>query len=117
MQKLNLFIFNIYDYRLKLLRLTILAVYFLFCLACVSSIKQTTFIDKQNFETPENAININFATAEQLEKLPKIGKGLADKIIKHREKYGNFRRTEHLILVKGMSDKKFRKIQNLVKVE
>jgi competence ComEA-like helix-hairpin-helix protein len=117
MQKLNLFIFNIYDYRLKLLRLTILAICLLFCFSCVNSPKQTTFIDKHNFETSENAINVNFATAEQLEKLPKIGKGLADKIIKHREKYGDFRRPEHLILVKGMSDKKFREIQNLIKTE
>ena len=117
MQKLNLFIYNTYTFRLKLLRLTILAICFSFCLACVSSRKQTTFANKPQIEVVETAININSATAEELEKLPKIGKSLADKIIKHREKYGNFRRTEHLILVKGMSDNKFRAIQNMVKVE
>ncbi len=117
MQNLNLIIFSIYDYRLKLLRLTILAIYFSFCLACVTSQKQMTFANKKPFEVSENALNINFATAEELEKLPQIGKGLADKIIKHREKYGNFRHPEHLILVKGMSDNKFRAIQNMVKVE
>ncbi len=74
-------------------------------------------MDKPHSEALENALNINFAAAQELEKLPKIGKGLADKIIKHREKYGNFRRPEHLILVKGMSDKKFREIQTLVKAE
>jgi competence ComEA-like helix-hairpin-helix protein len=116
MQNFNLFIFNIYVSGLKLLRLTILAACFSFCLACVSVEKQTVFVDKRNFEASENALNINFATAQEFEKLPKIGKGLADKIIKYREKYGNFRRTEHLILVKGMSDKKFREIQNMVKV-
>jgi competence protein ComEA len=52
-----------------------------------------------------------------LEKLPKIGKGIARKIIEYREKHGKFRRAEHLILVRGMSDKKFREIQSLVKVE
>jgi competence ComEA-like helix-hairpin-helix protein len=117
MQNFNLFIFNIYVSGLKLLRLTILAVCFLFCSACVSVEKHTVFADKRNFEVSENALNINFATTQELEKLPKIGKGLADKIIKHREKYGNFRRTEHLILVKGMSDKKFREIQNMVKIK
>jgi competence ComEA-like helix-hairpin-helix protein len=117
MQDFNLFIFNIYDYRLKLLRLTILAICLLFCFACVNTKKQKVFDDKKPFEVSENALNINFATAEELEKLPKIGKGLAGKIIKHREKYGNFRRPENLILVKGMSDKKFREIQNLIKVE
>jgi competence ComEA-like helix-hairpin-helix protein len=117
MQKLNFFICNNYISEPKLLRLTILAIYFSFCLACVTSQKQTTFADKKPFEVSENALNINFATAEELEKLPQIGKGLADKIIKYREKYGNFRHPEHLILVKGMSDNKFRAIQNMVKVE
>lgn len=116
MQKLKSFIFNIYVYTLKLIRLTILAIYFLFCLACVTSHKQTTFVDKQPIEVSPNALNINLATAEELEKLPKIGKVLAEKIIKHREKHGKFRRVEHLILVKGLSDKKFREIQNLIKV-
>jgi competence ComEA-like helix-hairpin-helix protein len=117
MQNFNLFICNVYDYRLKLLRLTILAICLLFCFACVNTKKQTVFVDKPRSEASENALNINFATAQELEKLPKIGKGLADKIIKHREKYGNFRRPEHLILVKGMSDKKFRELQTLVKVK
>jgi competence ComEA-like helix-hairpin-helix protein len=117
MQNFNLFIFNIYDYTLKLLRLTILAICLLFCFACVNTKKHLVFVDKPSSEDTENALNINFATAQELEKLPKIGKGLADKIIKHREKYGNFRRSEHLILVKGMSDKKFRELQTLVKVK
>jgi competence ComEA-like helix-hairpin-helix protein len=117
MQKLNLFICNIYNKPLKLLGLTILAVYFLFCLGCVNTKKQTVFVSTPDKSPAENALNINLATAEELEKLPKIGKGLADKIIRHREKFGNFRRVEHLILVKGMSDNKFRAIQNMVKVE
>jgi len=62
-------------------------------------------------------ININAASTKDLEKLPGIGKGLADRIIDHREKYGPFRRTEHLIIVRGISDRRFRGLRELITVE
>src|SRR5437867_8056662 len=62
-------------------------------------------------------ININNASAEELEKLPGIGKALAERIIEHREKYGAFRRAEHLIIVRGISDRKFRALRDLITVE
>src|SRR5258705_11838866 len=43
-------------------------------------------------------ININTAPPGELESLPGIGKALAARIIEHREKYGPFRRVEHLII-------------------
>jgi competence ComEA-like helix-hairpin-helix protein len=64
----------------------------------------------------ESAININIATAEELEKLPGIGKVLANRIIEHRERYGRFRRAEHLMMVKGFSDSRFRRLQNYIRV-
>jgi DNA uptake protein ComE-like DNA-binding protein len=42
---------------------------------------------------------------------------LAERIVAHREQYGLFRRAEHLLMVQGMSDNKFRKVQKLVTVE
>ena len=65
----------------------------------------------------ENALNLNTAAARELEKLPHIGDELAKKIIAHREKYGKFRRVEHLLLVRGMSDKKFRELRAFIKAE
>jgi competence protein ComEA len=53
----------------------------------------------------------------ELEKLPGIGKGLAERIIDHREKFGPFRRTEHLIIVRGFSDRRFRALRDLITVE
>lgn len=74
-----------------------------------------------NQPTPENAaplrININTASPEQLEKLPGIGKGFAQRIVEHREKFGPFRRPEHLIMVRGFSDKRFRALRDLITVE
>lgn len=65
----------------------------------------------------ENPVNINQATKEQLTQLPNIGEKTAENIIEHREKYGRFRKAEHLLLVPGISDKKFREIKNLIKTE
>ena len=62
-------------------------------------------------------ININTASADELETLPGIGKGLAGRIIEHREKYGPFRKPEHLIIVRGISDKRFRALRDLITVE
>ena len=62
-------------------------------------------------------ININTASAEELEKLPGIGRGFAQRIVEHREKWGAFRRPEHLIMVRGLSDKRFRALRELITVE
>ena len=61
--------------------------------------------------------NINTASLKELETLPGIGKELAGRIVEHREKYGPFRRPEHLIMVRGLSDKRFRALRALITVE
>jgi competence ComEA-like helix-hairpin-helix protein len=68
-------------------------------------------------QTSKPRININTASAAQLEKLPGVGKALAARIVEHREKYGPFRRAEHLIIVRGFSDKRFRALQEQITVE
>jgi len=62
-------------------------------------------------------ININTASEKELEELPGIGRGLAERIVEHREKYGPFRRPEHLIMVRGISDKRFRALRDSITVE
>ena len=62
-------------------------------------------------------ININTAPTSELEKLPGIGSALAERIVAHREQYGPFRRAEHLMMVRGISERKFRKLRPLVKLE
>ncbi len=62
-------------------------------------------------------ININTASANELETLPGIGKTLAERIIEHRERHGPFRRPEHLIIVRGISDKRFRALRKLITAE
>jgi len=65
----------------------------------------------------QSLININTATPQELEKLPGIGKVVAERIVAHREQYGPFRRTEHLMMVRGISDRKFRQLRPLIVVK
>jgi competence protein ComEA len=62
-------------------------------------------------------ININNASAQELEQLPGVGKVTAERIVAYREQYGRFRRPQELLMVNGLSDKKFRAIQAMIGVE
>ena len=62
-------------------------------------------------------ININTAAPQELEKLPGVGRGIAERIVAHREQYGAFRRAEHLMMVRGISDRKFRQLRAMIVVE
>jgi competence ComEA-like helix-hairpin-helix protein len=100
-----------------LFKLLALLIFAFFAVSCQKKeIKQILIVENKVI-IAENAININTATPAELEKLPEIGVKLAQKIIAHREKYGSFRRAEHLILVPGISDKRFRKMRNSIKAE
>jgi competence protein ComEA len=59
-------------------------------------------------------LNINSASAKELENLPGVGKVIAERILAYREQYGPFRRPEHLMMVRGVSDRKFREIRPLI---
>ena len=61
-------------------------------------------------------INLNTASAIELEQLPGVGKVLAERIVAHREQYGAFRRVEHLMMVRGFSEHKCSAVRDLVTV-
>ena len=63
------------------------------------------------------ALNINTATAEELVTIPNIGEKLAVRIVEFRERNGRFQRPEDLLLVPGISDKRFREIRNMIRTE
>lgn len=72
-----------------------------------------------NFETIEieerqTFININKANTEELERLPGIGPVLAQDIVAYREGVDGFKRPEELKNIKGIGDKKFEKIRDLI---
>jgi competence protein ComEA len=72
----------------------------------------------QPLEEPSDTklIDINHATQSELERLPGIGAGYAARIIEHRARYGKFRRKEQLLIVPGIGEKRFRKIEKFIMV-
>ena len=62
-------------------------------------------------------VSINEASREELERLPGIGPGLAARIVEHRERFGRFRRAEHLLLVRGISERRFLQLRPYVTAE
>jgi competence protein ComEA len=70
--------------------------------------------DKETVSTEK--INLNSATAEQLESLPEIGPASAKNILEYRKKVGKFNRIEEIINVKGIGEKKFLKLKNRLTV-
>jgi len=65
----------------------------------------------------EAAININTASAEELRKIPRVGAKTAQKIVEFRSRNGRFRKLEHLLLVDGVNDARFREMKNFVRIE
>ena len=59
-------------------------------------------------------VNINTATPQELEKLPGIGEVIAERIVAQRQQFGPFRRVEHLMMVRGISDRKFRVLRPMI---
>jgi len=59
-------------------------------------------------------VNINSASAAELERLPGVGPSLAARIVEHRTKNGNFQKAEDLMLVKGIGEKSFEHIKPYV---
>ena len=106
--------FNGYARLYKLLPLLICC--FLFACGEQNKTKQILPIENRT-QISELTININTASAAELEKLPQIGERTAREIIEHRAKFGRFRRPEHLMFVRGISDKRFRELKNTVEVE
>lgn len=50
-------------------------------------------------------------------RLPGIGDTTAARIIEHRARYGRFRRPEHLMLIRGISESRFEQMRLMIKVD
>lgn len=61
-------------------------------------------------------VDVNAATAEELQRLPEVGPSLAQRIIEHRRSHGAFRRTEDLLEVPGIGPKTYEALRDHVTV-
>jgi competence ComEA-like helix-hairpin-helix protein len=89
-------------------------------LVCVSACSTRTILTRSPHPKPPPAsiekVNINTADRSKLAALPEVGPALADKIIEHRTRHGPFGKIEHLMLIEGVSEKRYLKIRDLVTV-
>ena len=78
-------------------------------------------LPNQNKELPPEEkpelLNINAATAEELQTLPGIGPSMSQRIIQHRKEHGNFASVDALTDVKGIGTKTLEKLKPYIGVE
>ena len=61
-------------------------------------------------------MNINTATAAELDTLPGVGAVTAEAIIEYRRAHGPFQRPEDLMQVRGIAEKKLAKMRDRITV-
>ncbi|HKX32505.1 MAG TPA: helix-hairpin-helix domain-containing protein, partial [Blastocatellia bacterium] len=59
-------------------------------------------------------LNLNTATVEELAQLPGIGPAIAARVVEHRRRHGRFKRPQEIIVVRGMSPRRYRNIAHLI---
>jgi competence ComEA-like helix-hairpin-helix protein len=77
-----------------------------FCRACLGR-KQTP---------PLQPVNLNTATALELQQVPGIGPSTADRILKMRKSYGQFKSVDELRAIKGIGPKRMEKMRKHITV-
>lgn len=65
---------------------------------------------------PAEPLELNTATAEELQQLPGVGPGMAKAIVDFRQKSGPFRRVEELLAIRGITRQRLEKIRPYVTI-
>ena len=92
------------------------SIYLIICfvfVSCSARIEQVVADDRSTTGT----VNINVASVDELEKLPHIGKKTAESIVEFRQLNGPFRRVEHLMQIRGISEERFAELRPFIKTE
>jgi comEA protein len=83
---------------------------------CSSSLSKAEGSEVEPPKAGKKKIDLNSASASELELLPRIGPVLSQRIINHRETKGKFQKIEDVMSVPGIGPKTFEKIKDLITV-
>ncbi|MEM1179348.1 MAG: helix-hairpin-helix domain-containing protein, partial [Acidobacteriota bacterium] len=67
--------------------------------------------------TVPGVVNVNTAGAAELAYLPRVGPSLAERIVAFRKENGELQKAEDLILIRGIGEKTFRRLEPFVVVK
>src|SRR5580704_5891675 len=73
-----------------------------------------TVVSAQKKQPPSTPVDINVANFKELEQLPGVGATTAKAIIDFRTKSGRFHRVEDLLVIRGISETKLKKMRPYV---
>lgn len=73
--------------------------------------------DADDFIAQHSQVNINSLNADELTRLPGVGEKLAARIVAYHKLHGAFRAKEELLQVKGIGEKKFEQLKDLIILE
>lgn len=71
---------------------------------------------KQEVAPANVNVNVNTASAEELQTVRGIGPSLAERIVEYRNQNGKFQKVEDLVNIRGIGEAKFQKIKTQVSV-
>jgi competence protein ComEA len=100
-----------------MIRLSFPIVALLVCLAAHPLAQQSQTPPKDAASArPAAMVNLNTATATELQQLPGIGAKVAARIVEYRTKKGPFKKIEELMNVQGIGEKSFLKLRSQLTV-
>jgi len=91
--------------------LTTLAIVSLLAVASSPSAAQSSHPPSSKAAATTAIVNINTASASDLEALPGIGAKTAARIVEYRQKNGPFKKIEEVMNVRGVGEKNFLKLK------
>lgn len=74
------------------------------------------FFSSIGYSQTNGRINLNTAPAAELMRLPYVGQTVAHRITEYRRKHGFFKRPQDIIIIKGLSAKRYREIAHLIRI-